>query len=57
MLKSVLFWIRATALLFLAAVFYPTIYLMGFIISIPCGVNPHKSGLKCVDKFNEVFSQ
>ena len=54
MIKLV-FWIRATITILMAFVFYPIIYVFGFLMSIPCGINPHKSAIRSINKFNEVF--
>lgn len=54
-MSELLFWIRATVTLLMAFSFYPVIYVFGFLMSIPCWINPHKSAIKCIDKFNEVF--
>lgn len=55
MVKSIIFYIRFTLIITMALFIYPLIYVFGIIVAIPCGINPHKAGVRCLDKFNEVF--
>lgn len=52
---KIVFWIRATLILLMAFVFYPCIYIFGFLMATVCFNNPHKKGIECIDKFNGVF--
>lgn len=54
-MKKTIMYIRILAILTMALLFYPLIYLFGFMMALVCSKNPHKTGIKCVDNFNGVF--
>lgn len=53
--KKAITYVRISAILTMSLFFYPAIYIFGFMMALACSKNPHKTGIKCVDKFNEVF--
>lgn len=54
-MRKAIIYMRVAAILTMALIFYPIIYLFGFMMALAYSKNPHKTGIKCVDNFNGVF--
>ena len=54
-LKKIEKYIRIAFILSMAIIFYPCIYVFGFLMALTCSCSPHKTAIKCIDSFNGVF--